>query len=404
LTAADVVVVGLGAVGSAVCHHLARRGARVVGIDRFVPPHDHGSSHGLSRVTRLAVGEGEAYVPLAMRSHALWRELEALSGESIYRATGGLIVSSDAADATAFHGSGGFFARTVDIARRFGIDHELLTAAAIRERFPAFQVGDHEQGYLEPSAGVLFPERAVAVQLAEARRHGATLRLQEKVLRFVPRGHDSVEVVTERGSVAAARVVVAAGAWTAGLDGSMPAGSLRVQRQVLHWFPTTEPSLYRPDACPIFIWLHGSGAEDSLYGFPMIDGIAGVKVGAEQYAVETDPDEVDRRVSPEETQALFERQVAGRLRGLGARAVRSATCLYTTTRDGAFRIRPHPKSEAITVVSACSGHGFKHSAALGESIAATVMGAEPIVPLASWWPAGDSLDGRSPAATGTTPA
>ena len=125
---ADVVVVGLGAVGSATCHHLARRGARVVGIDRFAPPHDHGSSHGLSRVTRLAVGEGEAYVPLALRSHELWRELEAQTGESIYRPTGGLIVSSDVADATPYHGSDGFFARTVRIARDFDIAHELLTA------------------------------------------------------------------------------------------------------------------------------------------------------------------------------------------------------------------------------------------------------------------------------------
>ncbi len=381
---ADVVVVGLGAVGSAVCHHLARSGARVVGIDRFVPPHEHGSSHGLSRVTRLAVGEGQAYVPLAMRSHELWRELEAQSGESIYQPTGGLIVSSDAADATAFHGSGGFFARTVAIAQRCGIAHELLDAAGIRERFPAFLVADHEFGYLEPSAGVLFPEKAVAAQLAQARRHGATLRLQEKVLRFVAHGEGSVDVITDQGSVGAARVVVAAGAWTPGLDGSLPAGTVRVQRQVLHWFPTTAPQLYRPDACPVFIWMHGPGAEDALYGFPMIDGIDGVKVGAEQYAIETDPDAVERRVTPEETRATFATHVEGRLRGLAAEAVRSATCLYTTTVDAAFTIRPHPKSAAITVVSACSGHGFKHSAALGEALAAEVTGATPKVSLAPW--------------------
>ena len=382
---ADVVVVGLGAVGSATCHHLARNGARVVGIDRFVPPHDHGSSHGLSRVTRLAVGEGEAYVPLALRSHELWRELEAHGGEPIYRATGGLIVSSDAADATPYHGSDGFFARTVQVARRFGIGHELLTAAAIRERFPAFLVGDADRGYFEPTAGVLFPERAVAAQLAAATRHGATLRLQERVLRFEARG-DGVEVVTDRGRVAAARVVVAAGPWTPGLDPALAGGALRIQRQALFWFRSREPALYAPERCPIFIWMHGAGHDEALYGFPMVDGIAGVKIAAEQYELETDPDAVDRDVTPEEAAAMFQRHIAGRLEGIAPEVVRTATCLYTTAPRAAFQIRPHSDSAAITVVSACSGHGFKHSAALGEALAAVVTGAAPRVSLASWWP------------------
>ncbi|MGZ5235498.1 MAG: FAD-dependent oxidoreductase, partial [Caldimonas sp.] len=134
---ADAIVVGLGAVGSAVCHHLSRAGARVVGIDRFRPPHDQGSSHGLTRITRLAVGEGAAFVPLARRSHELWRELEALSGASLYRRTGGLVIASEAARRGAYHGQTSFFARTVELAQRFGIDHELLDAAAIRDRFPA---------------------------------------------------------------------------------------------------------------------------------------------------------------------------------------------------------------------------------------------------------------------------
>jgi sarcosine oxidase len=380
---ADVVVVGLGAVGSATCHHLARSGARVVGIDRFVPPHEHGSSHGLSRVTRLAVGEGEAYVPLALRSHELWRELEARTGETLYRPTGGLIVSSDAADAAAFHGSGGFFARTVRIARQFGIDHELLTAAAIRARYPAFLVGDAEYGYFEPTAGVLFPERAVAAQLAEAVRHGATLRLHERVLGFEPTG-DAVEVVTDRGRIGAARVVVAAGPWTQALAADPSDAPLRVQRQTLFWFRATEPALYRPEACPLFIWLHGPRVDQAMYGFPMVDGLAGVKVGAEQYEVETDPDQVDRHVAPEEARAVFEHHVAGRLRGLAAEVVHSTTCLYTSTPDAAFRIRPHPRSAAITVVSACSGHGFKHSAALGEALAALASGSTPRVSLADW--------------------
>jgi sarcosine oxidase len=385
----DVIVVGLGAVGSAACHYLARAGAKVTGIDRFAPPHDHGSSHGLSRVTRLAVGEGEAYVPLAVRSHQLWRELEARTGESLYRATGGLIISSAAADATAFHGAAGFFERTVQIAQRCGIEHELLSAAAIRERYPQFAVRDDEQGYFEPAAGVLFPERAVAAHLAEAKRHGATLRLGERVLGFEARGEGSVEVATDRGRLTAARVVVAAGPWTPELAGAMPPGLLRVQRQVLYWFRTTAPQWYAPEACPIFIWMHGAGSTGSMYGLPMIDGVDGVdgvKVATEQYEATTDPDRVERQVTPEEVQGMYDTHVAGRVKGLLPEAVRTATCLYTSTPDAMFRIRAHDVSPSVTVVSACSGHGFKHSAALGEAIAATVLGAAPAVPLAAWLP------------------
>ena len=164
------------------------------------------------------------------------------------------------------------------------------------------------------------------------------------------------------------------------------AGSLRVQRQALFWFRTTQPALYRPEACPIFIWMHGARPDDALYGFPMIDGVAGVKIAAEQYDVETDPDRVDRHVAPEEAQAMFDRHIAGRLNGIEPEVVRTATCLYTSAPDAAFRIGPHRDSAAITVVSACSGHGFKHSAALGEALAEHVGGAAPRLSLASWWP------------------
>jgi sarcosine oxidase len=150
-----------------VSHHLAAGGARVVGIDRFAPPHDQGSSHGLTRITRLAVGEGAAFVPLVMRSHALWPALEAASGETLHRRTGGLVIGSAEADVAKYHGQPGFLAQTVALAERFGIAHELLDAATIRTRFPAFLAGDGERGYFEHDAGVLFPERIVA---APARR------------------------------------------------------------------------------------------------------------------------------------------------------------------------------------------------------------------------------------------
>ena len=318
-----------------------------------------------------------------MRSHVLWRELEAASGDSLYRRTGGLVIASDASDRVAYHGQSGFFAQTVALAQRFGIVHELLDAAAIRERFPAFLAADGERGYFERDAGVLFPERIVAAQLAQATRHGATLRLDERVLQIVPRP-GGAEVITDRGRLSAARVVVTAGAWMPGLGGTALGPDLRVLRQVLYWFGVDEPALYAPERCPVFIWMHGSGSHGSMYGFPMADGVAGPKVASEQDTVESDPDRVDRTVSDEDAHAVFERHLRGRLRGLVPRVLRTATCLYTSTPDASFRVRPHPDSEAITLVSACSGHGFKHSAALGEAIAQQLRGAAPSISLAAF--------------------
>src|SRR5574340_773134 len=159
--------------GSAALYHLARRGARVAGIDRFSPPHAFGSSHGDTRITRLAIGEGEHYTPLALRSHELWRELEAETGEELLTACGGLVLSSGSA--TSHTHVENFFDNTLAAARRFGIAHEMLDAAEIRRRFPPFRVADGERGYLERDAGLLRPERCIAACLRAARRRGATL-------------------------------------------------------------------------------------------------------------------------------------------------------------------------------------------------------------------------------------
>lgn len=373
---ADVIVIGLGAVGSAVAHHLARGGARVVGIDRFHPPHKNGSSHGHTRITRLAVGEGAAFVPLVMRSHALWRELEAETSRVLYTATGGLTIASALSDTGLFHGQAGFFARTTGIARDFGIAHELLSAAEVRHRFPQFLAGDHEAAYFEPESGVLFPERCVAAQLQMAQRHGALLHLGEQVQSLSQQG-GVVRVLTDQGPRSAPQVVLTAGAWTPGLVGGAWAQRLAVRRQVLHWWDTSEPEMYAPRRSPVFVWLHGPGPCDAMYGFPMIDGVAGVKVATEDYGATTDPDAVDRSVSPAEVHKAYEDHVKGRLAQLQGTAVANATCLYTCTTDGNFLVDRHPEMAGLTIVSACSGHGFKHSAGLGQVVAQSLLGQTP---------------------------
>lgn len=373
---ADVIVVGLGAVGSAAAWQLARRGARVLGLDRFSPPHDRGSSHGLTRVTREAVGEGEAYAPLVRRSHAIWRELEtALEGDPTLPFEGplmtrtGVLVIGPAGSDTAF------VARTRAVAQAFGVPHEALSAAELRRRWPQFHVDDGEAGCFEPGGGVVYPERCIAAQLALARRAGAQLLTDEPVQAVVREG-GVWRVHTARGTHHAAQVLVTAGAWLPGLaaaHGLTWARELRVLRQVLHWLkpePGREAD-FEVGRCPTFIATRGERYEDTFYGMPLVDGSGGVKVGTEQFEHDTTPETVVREVAEAETSALIERLVWPRLPGLSGVGLRASACLYTMAADGRFRIGE--SEPGLAWVSACSGHGFKHSAALGEALAERVL-------------------------------
>lgn len=377
LNAADVAVVGLGAYGSAIACALARRGARVVGIDRFHPPHVQGSSHGRTRITRLAVGEGADYVPLVQRSHVLWRELEAQTGLSLMRETGLLVLASPAADAGAFHGQADFFGSTRELALRFGIPHELLDAAAVRERFPAFVPQDGDVAYHEPGGGVLFPEACIRALWQCAVGHGAQLRGGERLLEITS-SSGGVTLHTDRGTLHAAQAVLCTGAWLPAQVGATLQRRLQVLPQVLHWFAADRPQAWDPARCPAFIWLHGPTAEDAFYGFPMVDDVAGVKVATEQLRDVADPDAqhstADAEFDAQAGAALFEQRLRGRLAGLRAQTVMSARCLYTMAPGGRFIVDRHPQHERVTVVSACSGHGFKHAAGLGERIARSLLG------------------------------
>jgi sarcosine oxidase len=175
--------------------------------------------------------------------------------------------------------------------------------------------------------------------------------------------------------------VLAAGAWLPGMLPASAADGYAVQRQALHWFRSAQPAWHAPDAMPPFVWMHGRAGE-AFYGFPMIDDAAGVKLATEQSVCTTDPDDVERRVDAAESAALFESHVRGRLRGIDAATVRTAACLYTCRAEGRFLVDRHPSLEHATVVSACSGHGFKHSAALGEAVADRLAGRTPRVDLA----------------------
>lgn len=367
----DVIVAGLGAMGSAALFQLAARGARVLGIDRFAPPHAFGSSHGQTRITRLAIGEGGHYTPIVQRSHEIWRAIEHETGADLMTTTGGLIISS--AGPTADTHVENFFANTLAAAEAYGIAHEILDAGAIRNRFPAFNVADDEFGYFERDAGFLRPEACIGTQLELARRLGAEIRTEEILAEFdaSPTG---VTVTTDRARYEADRLILCVGAWLPGLLGADLARSFRIYRQVLYWFEidgALEPFL--PENFPVFIWCLKNSPQ-GVYGFPALNGrTGGLKVSTEQYISTTVPDLMERSVGEAEISSMHRSLVAPYLPGLGKRCLRTSTCLYTVTPDAGFVIDSHPQSERVTVVSACSGHGFKHSAAIGEALRELVL-------------------------------
>lgn len=368
---ADVAVIGLGAFGSATLYQLARRGIRAVGIDRFHPPHTMGSTHGESRITRMAVGEGATYAPMVIRSHEIWRELERETGDDLFAQVGGIIMSGKDNKAL-HHGRNDFVSSSIAVAQRFGIRHEVLDAAEIGKRFPQFGLKGDEWGYYEPEAGWVSPEKCVAAQLRLAARHGATLRLGETVLECRQQG-EAVTITTDKGVIAADRVIMTAGAWMPGLVPSLRPLA-KVQRQALHWYAAENPSDYAGDRFPIFIWIHGLGETDYFYGFPASSEDGAVKVATETYSRDDDPDTVDRAVATEDSRTMYAEHVKGRLRGVTPRLMRAASCLYTVLPRSDFFVDELPGQDRILAVSSCSGHGFKHSAGMGEALAQRVIG------------------------------
>lgn len=350
--------------GSAALYQLAKRGAQVLGIDRYAPPHDQGSSHGDTRITRLAIGEGTHYTPLVMRSHELWRGIEGETCANLLTQCGELIISSP--NPAAQTHVAGFFQNTVDAARRHGIAHEMLDASQIRVRFPHFNIRDSEFGYFEPEAGFVRPEDCIAAQLLLAEKHGGAIHRSETVFGFGS-GPNGASVKTDRGFYQADKLIIAAGAWLPRLLGAPFENLLKVYRQLLHWFDVDgDAPTFAPGNFPVFIW-ELAETRQGIYGFPVID--RGLKIATEQYAQTTRPDSVDRAVSPDEVAQMHERLVAPNLKNVSARSIKSAVCLYTVTPDAGFVIDHLPASERVIVASCCSGHGFKHSAAIGEILA-----------------------------------
>jgi len=361
----DTIVLGLGAMGSAALYQLSKKGKNVLGIDQYVPPHKLGSAHGDTRITRQAIGEGDEYVPLALRSYEIWDELEKASGKKLLYKNGGLILGN--AESNAIHGKKNFIQQTIATAEKYHIEHEVLTAGEIKNRFPQFKIKGLEVGYYEKNAGFLKPELCIKTQLELANKNGAQININEKVVSFSQDG-DTVKVITDKGEYITDKLIVSAGAWVSKFFPEYK-NLFTIYRQVLYWFDIKENyENYKPENFPIFIWDFGNGVD--IYGFPAIDGVnGGIKIASEDYSITTDPEGVDRNISTDEIDRMYSKYIKDYMNGMNDKCIKAISCLYTVTPDSDFIIDTHPKNNRIILASPCSGHGFKHSAAVGEVLA-----------------------------------
>lgn len=365
----DVVVIGLGAVGSATLFHLSKSSKSILGIDRYEPPHTFGSSHGESRITRLAVGEGEDYVALAKRSHQLWREIEAEAGVEIMSTTSGILLDSGA-QPWAKHGSEGFWDKTVSFAKRQNVGHQILNHEELKALFPAFQLGSSGKAYLEHDAGFLRPELAIHTQLDLAQKNGVQLLLNSPVEQLTKLG-DSILIRSGEREILADKVLLSAGGWIRDFLPEAEKSKFKICRQVLHWLEI-EPEFTDWANYPVWMWGFGPDPEDFIYGFPSLDGKT-VKMASESFVDSSHPDYLSREVSADEQDLFWREKVEGKILGLKREIIKSVVCFYTVTEDARFVIRPMVEMENVLLVSACSGHGFKHSAALGEQLAKALV-------------------------------
>ncbi len=366
---ADLIVIGLGAMGAATAYHAAKAGLRVIGFDQNEPPHNLGSTHAETRITRLAVGEGPQYLPFVARSHDIWRQLEEATGESLLHQTGGLLVT----EPQAIEGQRweDFAFVTKGIADDAGIPFSIEDPAAVRRRHPHYQIPDRMRVGFEPTAGLVMAERAVAVQLAEARRLGAELRTGHRVDAVNSDG-SGVDVMVAGSSFRADQVVLSTGPWIHDLAPRSMTDQITISRQVVYWFEAEDLDEFSTERLPWLMWI--AQLEEEYVGiFPSPPGTTpGLKVLGEQFLEVTNPTDVEREVSQDEIDDFYERLLVPKVSGVTPNCLRAEVCLYANTPDDHFVIDRHPETERIMVMSPCSGHGFKHSTALGEAVAQVV--------------------------------
>jgi sarcosine oxidase len=353
----DVIVAGLGGMGSAAAYQLAGRGQRVLGLEKFSPAHDKGSSHGRSRIIRQAYFEGAEYVPLLLRAYELWEQLEEETGQELMTLTGGLMIGRE---------DGELVSGSVKSADEHDLPYEMLDAAEIRRRFPAYAPGPETVALYEENAGFVRPEETVKAHLDRADSLGADLRFEEPVLSWEA-SESGVRVETPVDSYEAERLVVSPGAWAPQLLGDLDL-PLEVTRQVMFWYePTGGLEPFLPERFPIFIWEPDDG--NMFYGFPAQDDDRGVKAAFFRAGgVSTSPETIDREVREEEI-GFLRGYLADHIPELAGRCLDARACMYTNTPDEHFVISVYPENPRVVIACGFSGHGYKFCSVVGEILA-----------------------------------
>jgi len=351
----DVVVLGVGGMGSAAVYHLARRGYDVVGIEQYDVPHSEGSSHGFTRIIRLPQYENPSYVPLIRRAFDLWENLDATHPRRLLHRVGSVDIGDPDIES--------IYTGSKRSCAHHNIEHDDLSAAALNDRFPGYEVPDDYRAVYQPDGGFLHCEQSTVAHVNVAHDHGATVRARERVKGWDEDG-DGVTVRTDDRTYQADWLVVTAGAWTGQLLPDL-SEYLEPERQVLGWFQPESPELFRPEEFPVFV---ADIAEGHYYGFPTFE-VPGYKVGKFNHRGETgtpselasEPDAEDERLLREFTEQYFP-EAAGP-------TMRLSTCMFTNTPDEDFIIDRHPEHDRVVVGAGFSGHGFKFASAVGEILA-----------------------------------
>ncbi len=351
----DVIVVGVGAMGSATCWQLAQRGQRVLGLERYDIPHAMGSSHGVTRIIRLAYFAGAGYIPLLRRAYELWDEAGRAFGEPLLVTTGGIDASQE---------DGAVFAGSLASCQAEDLPHAVLTGAEVNQRFPGYRIPDDYRAVFQRDAGFILSERAIVAHVTLAIAAGAEIHAREKVQTWSPVAGGGVRVVTDRGTYEAGRLVLSAGAWMADFVPALKP-VLAPERQALAWFQPKVPEHFAPSAFPVGIL---SSPEGEWYILPTY-GIPGVKVGLHGHLHERGhPDELPRAVTRAD-EDLLRRCVTSYFPEADGPVMSMAACLFTMTPDEHFIIDTLPGYPDVIVASPCSGHGYKFASVIGEVLA-----------------------------------
>lgn len=361
----DVIVLGLGAMGSAAAYHCAARGARVLGLERFDIPHALGSSHGHTRMTRTAYYEHPDYVPLLHRANDLWRDLERETNTALLHQVGGVYMGPE--DGEVVPGS-------LRAAREHGLDYALLSNAELDRRFPRFHLPDHYIGIHEPAAGYLMVENCIAAHATAALQRGATLHGREGVRHWAA-DSAGVEVITSRATYRGRHLVLTAGPWTTPVSPDFPV-PLTVTRQLLAWFWPKDVTAFADGP----VW--GIEAPEGLfYGFPMRPEVPGVKIALHAPGPATHPDRVARDLTPTDLTAL-RTFLSTTLPAADGPLLSAKVCLYTNSPDHHFLLGPHPNHPRTTIAAGFSGHGFKFASVVGHALADLALTGATGLPIA----------------------